>query len=210
MLALVSGGPGFHGPAPGSSSSLPELSFRHNFRASTAPFSKYSTPLSAGCDRKLRQKAFSANSDRLLVRNLRAGGFTGRIMLVNPTHAAIDGEPCYSAVESLPDLSIIATPPDTVPGLITALGARGTKAVVVITAGFGEGAAARGQALRQVMLDAARPHLLRIVGPNCLGIMVPSRGLLFHRRVHTTGCWAGVAFIAGFLGSELVSPDAVT
>ena len=63
------------------------------------------------------------------------------------------------------------------PGLVAALGARGTKAAVVVTAGFGEGAVARGQALRQAMLDAARPHLLRIVGPNCLGIIVPGRGL---------------------------------
>ena len=133
-----------------------------------------------------RSVALLGASDRpssvgaVLARNLRAGGFAGRVMLVNPRHAAVDGEPCHPDVGSLPetpDLAVVATPPDTVPGLVAALGARGTKAAVVVTAGFGEGAAARGQGLRQAMLDAARPHLLRIVGPNCLGVMVPGRGL---------------------------------
>ena len=51
---------------------------------------------------------------------------------------------------------------------IAELGARGTKAAVVITAGFGE-LGERGRALQQAVLDAARPHLLRLVGPNCIG-----------------------------------------
>jgi acetyltransferase len=122
----------------------------------------------------------SSSVGAVLGRNLRTAGFAGRIMLVNPKHAAVDGEPCYPDVASLPetpDLAVVATPPDVVPELVAALGARGTKAAIVVTAGFGESAAARGQALRQAMLDAARPHLLRIVGPNCLGVMVPGCGL---------------------------------
>ena len=113
-------------------------------------------------------------------RNLREGGFSGPVMLVNPKHAEIDGEPCHPDVASLPaapDLAVVATPPETVPGIIAALGERGTKAAVVITAGFREGGAERGETLQQAMLEAARPHLLRIVGPNCLGVAVPSRGL---------------------------------
>ncbi|HTV87590.1 MAG TPA: bifunctional acetate--CoA ligase family protein/GNAT family N-acetyltransferase, partial [Stellaceae bacterium] len=73
-------------------------------------------------------------------------------------------------------LAVIATPPDTVPGLIGALGARGTRAAVVITAGFGELGDA-GHRLQQAALDAARPYLLRIIGPNCVGIIVPRSGL---------------------------------
>ncbi|MEX2643443.1 MAG: CoA-binding protein, partial [Acetobacterales bacterium] len=114
----------------------------------------------------------------VVIRNLRAGGFAGPIMLVNPKHRTIDGLPVHPDVASLPtvpDLAIIATPPATVPGLIADLGRRGTKAAIVITAGFGAGTEARR--LKQAMLDAARPHLLRIVGPNCLGVLVPGIGL---------------------------------
>jgi acetyltransferase len=104
-------------------------------------------------------------------------GFDGPIMPVHPKHEHIQSVATYRDVASLPltpDLCVIATPPDTVPGLIDELGRRGAKAAVVITAGFGEGGQERGRALSQAMLDAARPNLLRIVGPNCLGIMVPS------------------------------------
>jgi acetyltransferase len=113
-------------------------------------------------------------------RNLREAGFPGPIMLINPRHAEIAGQRCYPDVASLPatpDLAVVATPPQTIPGIVAALGERGTKAAVVITAGFREGGAKGGAVLQQAMLEAARPHLLRIVGPNCLGVAVPGRGL---------------------------------
>jgi len=75
-----------------------------------------------------------------------------------------------------PDLAVIATPPKTVPGIIHQLGERGTKAAVVITAGLNE-TLPDGSSVKQTMLDAARPHLLRIIGPNCLGVLVPGIGL---------------------------------
>ncbi|WP_205599823.1 CoA-binding protein, partial [Arhodomonas sp. KWT] len=116
----------------------------------------------------------------VVARNLFKSGFEGPIMPVNPKHRAVQGVLAYPDVASLPmtpDLAVIATPPETIPGIIEELGARGTKAAIVITAGFGEGHDERGQALRQAMLDAARPHLLRILGPNCLGLIVPGAGL---------------------------------
>ena len=116
----------------------------------------------------------------VLVDNLLRDGFAGEVFLVNPRHSEIAGRTVHPDVASLPkapDLAVIATPPGTVPGLIAELGARGTKGAVVITAGFGEGGRQEGQRLRQAMLDAARPHLLRIVGPNCLGILVPRHRL---------------------------------
>jgi acetyltransferase len=116
----------------------------------------------------------------VLAHNLLHAGFTGPIFPVNPHHGAIEGVLAYPDVASLPitpELAVLSTPPETVPALIDALGRRGTKAAVVITAGFGEGEDSHGTALRQAMLDAAKPHLLRIVGPNCLGILVPGIGL---------------------------------
>ena len=109
----------------------------------------------------------------ITARNLLHGGFAGPMWLVNPKHREIMGRPCYptpAALPVAPELAVIATPPSTVPGLIDELGRRGTRAAVVITAGV------RDQ-LRQEMLDAARPHCLRIQGPNCVGLMVPDLGL---------------------------------
>lgn len=112
--------------------------------------------------------------------NMLRGGLDGPVMPVNPRHAHVQSVPAYPSIKDLPqvpDLAVVATPPETVPGIIAELGAAGTRAAVVITAGFGEGGRARGMELRQAMLDAARPHLLRIVGPNCLGVLVPHAGL---------------------------------
>jgi acetyltransferase len=109
----------------------------------------------------------------ITARNLLRGGFGGPIWFVNPKHSAIEGRPCYPSVDALPeapDLAVIVTPPDIVPQLIAQLGAKGTRAAVVITAGIRD-------ELRRGMLDAARPHLLRVQGPNCLGLLLPGIGI---------------------------------
>lgn len=109
----------------------------------------------------------------IMTRNMLKAGFQGTLSLVNPKHREIEGVPCHDTIAALPDvpdLAVVVTPPATLPGIIAELGAKGTRAAVVITAGI------RGD-LRQAMLNAARPHLLRIQGPNCLGLMIPSLGL---------------------------------
>lgn len=114
---------------------------------------------------------------RILTENLRRD-FGGPVFLVNPKHRQVFGEDAYPDVDSLPqapDLAVIATPPRTVPKLIHQLGKRGARAACVITAGFGEDP--KGARLRREMLRAAEPYLLRIVGPNCLGVQAPGRGL---------------------------------
>ena len=77
----------------------------------------------------------------------------------------------------VPDLAIICTPPTTVPGLIADLGARGTKGAIVVTAGFRDAGNEAGRGLEQEMLAAARPHLMRIIGPNCIGVLSTLAGL---------------------------------
>jgi acetyltransferase len=100
-------------------------------------------------------------------------------MFVNPHLESLDGRTVYPDVQSLPEspeLAIIATPPESVPALIAELGARGAKAAIVITAGFGE-FGPHGKALQQAALEAARPYGLRLIGPNCVGVIVPRSGL---------------------------------
>ncbi len=107
-------------------------------------------------------------------RNLQTGGFAGPTFAVNPRHTQLpDGSPVFSRVSALPvvpDLAVVCTPPATVPGLVAELGAMGTRAVVVLTAGL-------DAAAKQAMCMAARPHGVRILGPNCVGLMAPRLGL---------------------------------
>ncbi len=116
----------------------------------------------------------------VVLRNLRAGGFLGPIWPVNRRHAQVGGGQAWLDVESLPqapDLAIICTPAETVPDLITALGRKGTRAAIVMSAGLKHASIEGGPTLEQAMLDAARPWLLRILGPNCIGALVPGIGL---------------------------------
>jgi acetyltransferase len=130
-------------------------------------------------------------------RNIIRAGFPGELMLVNPHHHAIDGLSVFPDIASLPcapDLAVIATPPQTVPSLIGALGERGTRAAIVITAGFGE-LGEPGRRLQEAMLAAAQPYLLRIVGPNCVGVMVPPIGL-DASFAHISAQPGGIAFLS--------------
>jgi acetyltransferase len=114
-----------------------------------------------------------------VMRNLLAGGFAGPVFPVNLKHREVAGLKAYARVRDLPqapDLAVICTPPATLPELIAELGARGTKAAIVLTAGLAA-AGRSGRSLTQQMLEAARPHLLRVLGPNCIGLLVPGIGL---------------------------------
>ena len=117
---------------------------------------------------------------RTVMRNLMRSDFGGIIMPVNPKYDAIEGVKTYSDISSLPvipDMAVICTPPLAVPGLIKELADNGCKAAVVITAGFGEGDNEKGAALKLEMLKATGDSNLRIIGPNCLGVMAPETGV---------------------------------
>jgi acetyltransferase len=134
---------------------------------------------------------------QVLARNLFEAGFPGPVMAVNPHEQAVRSTLNYRSVAELPvvpDLAVIATPPKTVPGLIAELGQRGCRAAVVVTAGFGEGEAGAGHALQEEMLQAAEPHLMRILGPNCIGFISPAKGINAS-FVHLTPKAGDLAFV---------------
>lgn len=112
----------------------------------------------------------------VLLKNLIDGGFAGPIWPVNPKYRLLGGLPCFPAISALPaapDLAVVSVPPEAVPQVIAELGAKGCKAAVVLTAGLGNNKTPDGRSLAQAMLDAARPHLLRVLGPNCVGQLIP-------------------------------------
>ncbi|MEJ6849354.1 bifunctional acetate--CoA ligase family protein/GNAT family N-acetyltransferase [Sinorhizobium fredii] len=117
----------------------------------------------------------SGSLGRVIIENVMAAAFEGEIWPVNPKYDEVAGLRCYRRVAdipSVPDLAIVVTPPKTVPALIHELGVKGTRAAVVITAGLNA-----DQGLRRAMLDAAKPFLFRIIGPNTVGLIVPSAKL---------------------------------
>ena len=133
-----------------------------------------------------------------VIRNVLAGGFGGPIYAVNPRHPEVAGQRTFRDVSSLPetpDLAIIATPPATVPQIIGALGARGTRAAVVLTAGLTSAVDADGNKLSTKMLEASRPYLLRILGPNCVGLLVPGLGVNAS-FAHTSALPGRLAFVS--------------
>jgi acetyltransferase len=113
---------------------------------------------------------------RTLMTNLISGGFPGKIYPVNPIQESILGMKAYPNVASLPekpDLAVIITPPKTVPGIIKECAAVGIHGAIIISAGFKETGAEGAELERQILAEARRGNL-RIVGPNCLGVMVPN------------------------------------
>jgi acetyltransferase len=133
-----------------------------------------------------------------VLRNLVEGGFGGHILPVNPKYRALAGLKVYATVASLPDtpeLAVICTPPATVPGLIDELGTRGTKAAIVITGGLGATKDPQGTTAKDAMLAAAKPYLMRILGPNCVGLLVP--GLRLNASfAHTDALPGKIAFVS--------------
>ncbi len=132
-----------------------------------------------------------------LMRNLLNGGYSRPIMPVNPRYESVAGVMTYPDVASLPikpDLALICTPAATVPDLIAQLGERGTRAAIVVTAGLGSVPDGAAKSLQQQMIEAARPYLLRILGPNCVGLLVPGLGINAS-FAHTAACPGKIAFV---------------
>lgn len=116
---------------------------------------------------------------QVLAQNLLEGGFAGPVMAVNPHERAIRSALAYADVADLPaapDLAVIAIPAAGVAKAVVDLGAKGCHAAVVISAGFEPGDAF-GAELHDALLETARSAGVRLVGPNCLGLLNPHIGL---------------------------------
>ena len=106
-------------------------------------------------------------------------GYPGKIYAVNPGRKEILGINCYASVLEIPgevDLAVFCVPSRAVPGVMEECARKGVKAAVIITAGFGE-AGKEGKELQREFLDIARRAKIRIIGPNCLGILHPPNNL---------------------------------
>ncbi|PAU79321.1 bifunctional acetate--CoA ligase family protein/GNAT family N-acetyltransferase [Halomonas salipaludis] len=118
----------------------------------------------------------------LVVRNLLEAGFPGQLWAVNPKgYASVHGVACVKRVGDLPacpDLAVICSPVDSVPKLIERLGRIGVKAVMVLSGGaYLDDRRGDGGSIRERMIKAARVSGIRVLGPECLGLIVPGRKL---------------------------------
>ncbi|WP_347840641.1 CoA-binding protein [uncultured Draconibacterium sp.] len=112
----------------------------------------------------------------ITLRNLVGGGFNGVVYPVNPKREAVFGIPCYPDVKSLPktpDLAVIMTSAQAVPQLVKDCGEAGIHGVIIMSAGFKESGDEGKKLEAQVKAEKAKFPDMRIIGPNCLGILVP-------------------------------------
>ncbi len=112
---------------------------------------------------------------KTLTLNLIKSSFKGKIFLINPKRGKIFKKKAYPsvlAVKEKIELAVIATPAQTVPALLMECGEKGISAVIVISAGFKE-LGPKGDKLEKEIVRIARAHNIRLIGPNCLGVMNP-------------------------------------
>jgi acetyltransferase len=113
------------------------------------------------------------------LRNLVGGGFGGVVYPVNPKYEAVMGIPCFPNVKSLPkvpDLAVITTPASVVPQIVQECGEAGVKGIIIMSAGFKE-VGQEGKDLETQVRQIVKKYDMRVIGPNCLGVMVPSQKL---------------------------------
>jgi acyl-CoA synthetase (NDP forming)/GNAT superfamily N-acetyltransferase len=138
---------------------------------------------------------------RSVLDNIRAAGYAGRLYAVNPNAREVGGVPCFPDVGSLPeppDLAVLAVPPPAVVDTAEACGRRGARGLVVLTSAVDAPAGAG-------LLAACRKHGMRLIGPNCFGVAVPSIGLdaTFAAALPAAGS-VGLVMQSGGIGFAMV------
>ncbi|MCP4620840.1 MAG: bifunctional acetate--CoA ligase family protein/GNAT family N-acetyltransferase [Bradyrhizobium sp.] len=111
-----------------------------------------------------------------ILKNIREGGFAGEFGIVNPRYGEIAGMKVASSIDRLPftpELIVVTAPAREIPDIIDAAGKRGAAGAVIISAGLGHGPGSIAEATNR----AARAHRMRLIGPNCLGMMMPAVNL---------------------------------
>ena len=134
---------------------------------------------------------------QIVFQNMLQCGFKGKLYPINAKNTEIQGQRAYQSIGEISEpveLVVVATPPQTVPGILEECGLQGVKAAIIITAGFGE-AGSEGAALEKELVEVARRFKIRLIGPNCLGVMRPSIGLnaTFNKGGSNTG---SIAFVS--------------
>ena len=115
----------------------------------------------------------------VVFKNLLTSGFEGRIYAINPKRDEVQGEKAFSSlddIEETVDLAVVATPASSIPGIVEACGERGVKMMLILSAGFRE-TGAEGRRLEDRVTQMVRRYDIRLMGPNCLGLIRPDKGL---------------------------------
>ncbi len=144
---------------------------------------------------------------RQVLENLRQASDRRRVYAVNPSKSEVLGDVCYPGVADLPetaDLAVLVTPAKTVAGVVEECGQAGIRAVVIIASGFKETGKA-GLKREEKLAEISARHGIRIIGPNCMGVIRPSKNLntTFISRIPKPG---RVAFLSqsGALGAGIL------
>lgn len=145
----------------------------------------------------------------IVVQNLLSSQFPGVLMCINPKgYDNVFGVPCYKSISDLPempDLAIICTAPGTVPDIIRKLGAHMVKAAMILTGGLSITNNPAAKTLSESVREAARPYGIRILGPDCMGLLVPGSNMnasYSHMNIQK----GKVAYIgqSGLLGAAMI------
>jgi acetyltransferase len=157
---------------PSTQATVPSLIIRSERQPLDAIFAPKSVAVIGATER-------AGSVGRTILWNLISTPFGGTVYPVNPTRASILGIKAYKSIKDIPekvDLAVIVTPASSVPGIISDCADIGVKGVVVISAGFKE-TGPKGVELERQLMEQARRGGIRIVGPNCLGVMNPITGV---------------------------------
>jgi len=115
----------------------------------------------------------------VVFRNLLSAGFDGQIFAINPKHKTVQGKKAFASLADVGvpiDLAVVATPASTIPAIVEACGEHGIKMMLILSAGFRE-IGEEGKKLEDRVTQLVKRHGIRLMGPNCLGLMRPEKKL---------------------------------